>query len=156
MCSILLTLWQSPGLWWHWRWPLQIILGYVWVFFNRSSSLTWTELLDLRVGEMQRIVDPCQHVMSAEVVNGHRCGVHIHCHPLPAKKQQKKSEGSQFPSVCLRARAQKLWMDFGWQWGHGAKNDQNQITIFQTDYFTCLSVCRPLYANRHTPGVLIL
>lgn len=59
-------------------------------FQSFISSPTWTELFDLRVGEMQRIVDPCQHVMSAQVVNRHRCGIHIHCHPLPGQNNTKR------------------------------------------------------------------
>lgn len=55
-----------------------------------NFCLTWTELFNLGVGEMQRIVDPCQHVMSAEVVNGHRCGVDIHCHPLPKTNNKER------------------------------------------------------------------
>lgn len=52
-----------------------------------TSGLTWTELFNLGVSEMQRVVDPRQHVMSAEVVNGHRCCVHIHCHPWVEKRE---------------------------------------------------------------------
>lgn len=74
--------------------------------FDWHFSLTWTQLLNLGVGEMQGIVDPCQHVMSAEVVNRHRCGVHIHCHPLPATDDEERKsrysiqQFSIYLSIC--------------------------------------------------------
>lgn len=43
---------------------------------------TRAELFYLGVGEVQGVVEPGQHVMSAQGITGHRRSVHIHCHPL--------------------------------------------------------------------------
>lgn len=51
---------------------------------------TWTELLNLCVCELQRVVDPCQHVMTTEVLYSHRGGVNIHRHPPDSQKTTHK------------------------------------------------------------------
>lgn len=62
------------------------------IYFNLKLFLekcvfTCTQLLDLCVGELQRVVHPRQHVMATQVLYGHRGGVDIHRHP-PARHPQ--------------------------------------------------------------------
>lgn len=53
---------------------------------------TRAELFYLGVGEVQGVVEPGQHVMSAQGITGHRCGVHIHSHLLYLKKENTLQE----------------------------------------------------------------
>lgn len=47
---------------------------------SHTHTLTWTQHLDLGEVHLQRLVDPHQHVVSAEVFAGDRGGVDVHSH----------------------------------------------------------------------------
>ena len=63
------------------------------------TSLTWAQLFNLCQIQLQRLIDPGQHVMSTEVLTGDRCWVHVHCHLL---QHVRKEKGSHYWAVRKR------------------------------------------------------
>lgn len=83
-------------------------------------ALTWAQLFNLRQIQLQRLIDPCQHVMSTQIVTGDWCWIYIHCHLLRYWKERKgltlkercRSEIHSRANLVLKAQLFSFFFSF--------------------------------------------